>query len=269
MFRLSNEQIQGLSKKGLSHKMFFEQCPFNVEECLEIARAQGIEVYNRRGKYYFQSCETLIPEENYCIVDIEANGSDTKKHQVIEIGAVKIKNGVIIDTFDSLVYCEEISKHITKLTGITAEDTKDAPYLNKVMQDFRLFLGTDIFVAHAVKFDYNYISAMFERCNLLPLQNRPLCSIDLAERSFVSFKYGLQYLNDNLKLYESATHHRALSDAMTTVKLFQYTLKHIDREIRTSEDLIRFSKEAKRFKRPMFDPNIVEENLKREKSLKK
>ena len=260
MFKFSNEQIQGLSKKGLSHKDFFAQCPFNIEECLEVLLAQGVEVYVKRGKYFFKSCETMIHEENYCIVDIEANGSDTKKHQIIEIGAVKIKDGKIVDTYESLVYCEDISRHIVELTGITPEMTKDAPYLNKVMQEFRLFLGTDVFIAHAVKFDYNYISDMFEKCNLLPLQNRFLCSIGLAERSFISYKYGLKYLNDNLKLYETAEHHRALSDAMTTAKLFQYTLKHVDKEIRTSEELIRFSKEARRLKRPMFDPNIVQEN---------
>jgi DNA polymerase-3 subunit epsilon len=130
------------------------------------------------------------------------------------------------------------------------------------MKEFRLFLGTDIFVAHDVKFDYKFISAMMKKIGFGELKNRTLCSIDLAERSFASFRYGLSYLNNELDLHIEATHHRALSDAITATKLFEYSLSKLKVKIKTAEDLIRYSKEGKRFKRPKFDPKLIEEEVK-------
>ncbi|MEE8589463.1 MAG: exonuclease domain-containing protein, partial [Sulfurimonadaceae bacterium] len=111
-----------------------------------------------------------------------------------------------------------------------------------------------IFVAHSVKFDYGFISAMYQKLNMQPMLNRHLCSIDLAERTFSSYRYGLNYLNESLELHHTATHHRALSDAITTAKLFLMSLELVDERIETVEDLILFSKQGKRFKRPKFDP---------------
>ena len=63
-----------------------------------------------------------------------------------------------------------------------------------------------------------------------------------------------QRLNESLELHHTATHHRALSDAITTAKLFLMSLELVDEKIETVEDLILFSKQGKRFKRPKFDP---------------
>jgi DNA polymerase-3 subunit epsilon len=88
-----------------------------------------------------------------------------------------------------------------------------------------------------------------ERVGLQRLLNRSLCTIDLAERTFESERYGLAYLNEQLELYRDATHHRALSDAMTTTKLLKRTLTILPDSIHTTEELIAFSKEAKKMKR--------------------
>ena len=250
------------SKKGAD---ITELRPF-IDESLELellmAPAQGLEIVVKDNRYYFRTNTQDIREGNFCIVDIETNGSKPEKHQIIEIGAVKVKNGKIVDQYESLVQCNEISKHITELTGISVEDTKDAPTLQRVLNEFKAFIGTDIFVAHAVKFDYNFISAMYQKLNMQPMLNRSLCSIDLAERTFSSYRYGLNYLNDSLELHHTATHHRALSDAITTAKLFLMSLELVDEKIETVEDLILFSKQGKRFKRPKFDPlmDIAEDN---------
>jgi DNA polymerase-3 subunit epsilon len=71
----------------------------------------------------------------------------------------------------------------------------------------------------------------------------------LAERTIESERYGLAYLNEALELYKDATHHRALSDAITTTKLLKRTLAIIPENIKNTEELIAFSKEAKRLKR--------------------
>ncbi len=100
---------------------------------------------------------------------------------------------------------------------------------------------------------------MMQRVGLEPLINRSLCTIDLAERTISAYRYGLAYLNRQLDLYGDATHHRALYDAMTATKLFKKTLQFLPESIESAEDLIRFSKEASRLKRPQFDPELLEE----------
>lgn len=246
------------SKKGAD---ITEIRPFiddTLERELLMAPTQGLDIVTKNNRYYFKTNTISINDATFCIVDIETNGSKPDKHQIIELGAVKIKDGQIIGQYDSLVQCDEISRHITELTGITVEETHNAPPLQRVLNEFKTFIGTDIFVAHAVKFDYGFISAMYNNLNMQPMLNRSLCSIDLAERTFSSYRYGLGYLNDSLKLYTSATHHRALSDALTTAELFLKSLKLLDEKITTVEELILFSKQGKRFKRPKFDPLLEE-----------
>lgn len=252
----TQKTAHALSKKGLTAEKLAKELDEPLDLSLELLCAQGLELVEKNGLFRYATALTRMEDAIFCIVDIETNGSRPEKHQIIEIGAVKIQNYAIVDRFESLVKCNEVSRHISEITGIFAEDTSEAPSLKKVLEEFRAFLGTAVFVAHDVKFDYSFISAMMERANMLPLMNRSLCTIDLAERTISSYRYGLAYLNEQLDLYKEATHHRALSDAITTAKLFKRTLKFIPDEIRTAEELLLFSKEAKRLKRPKFDPNV-------------
>ena len=130
-----------------------------------------------------------------------------------------------------------------------------------------LRIGNAIFVAHDVKFDYRFISLSMQKIDLAPLLNRSLCSLALAERTIVSYRYALSYLNESLHLHPDATHHRAMSDVLTTYELFKISLenlKDIDKNVKTAEDLIKFSKEAKRFKRPKFDPLLESQEEEKE-----
>jgi DNA polymerase III subunit epsilon len=239
--------IAKLSKNGIPAQTF--EALLDDETQLELFKSQGMNIELHNHHYRFLTSYTSVEETLFCIVDVETNGSKPLRDQVIEIGAVKLLGGKIIDTYESLVYCTEISDQIQEITGISTDQTKKAPPLAKVMREFRLFLGDAVFVGHDAKFDYKFVSSMMERVGLHPLLNRTLCTIDLAERSFESERYGLAYLNTQLELYRDAIHHRALSDAMTTAKLLKKVLKLIPESITTTEELITFSKEAKRFKR--------------------
>jgi DNA polymerase-3 subunit epsilon len=251
---LDAKSISRLSSKGLSLEVLKRQLELELELSLELWRAQGLNLIKHQGYYYFDTKFIPIEEAEFCIVDIETNGSKIEKHQIIEIAAVKVKNKKIIERFDSLVQTKEINPHITEITGIKAEDTKNAPPLSTVLEQFRLFLGNAVFVAHDVKFDYMFISKSLEKIGLEPLLNRSLCSLALAERTIVSYRYALSYLNDALKLNPNAQPHRAMSDVLTTYGLFLLSLENLDDSVVTVEDLIRFSKEAPRLKRPKFDP---------------
>jgi DNA polymerase-3 subunit epsilon len=258
-FALNKKSIALLSTRGLPSPFLKSQISESIDIFLELTFAQGLEIIRKKGLYYFQTKFISIEDVEYCIVDIEANGSNLDKHQIIEIAAVKVKNGKIIDKYDSLVFTKEINPIITEITGIAASDTADAPELKTVMMEFKLFLGNAIFVAHDVKFDYNYISGSMQKIGLEPLLNRSLCSLALAERTIVSYKYSLAYLNRVFNFNPDATHHRAMSDVMTTYGLFLESLKKCKESLNNVEDLIKFSKEGKRLKRPKFDPFLQEE----------
>lgn len=248
MTSLDPKTLARLSRNGVPKEEF--ESLAGGDTAIELLRSQGMNLVLHEGFYRFATSLASVDDTLFCIVDIETNGSKPSRDQIIEVGAVKLQNGRIIDTFESLVYCTEISEQIQEITGITLEHTLKAPGLTKVMKEFRLFLGDAVFVGHDAKFDYNFVSAMMERSGLHKLLNRSLCTIDLAERTIQSERYGLAYLNEQLELYKEATHHRALSDAMTTTKLLKRTLALLPSSIKTAEELIAFSKEAKRLKRP-------------------
>lgn len=258
-FILDDKSIHKLSNKGLAREHLKSNLGDDLDFFLELWRSQGLNIEKYRGYYYFNTKLLNIKDAEFCIVDIETNGSKIDKHQIIELAAVKVKNSIIIDRYESLVYTKEINFHITEITGIKAEDTVDAPDIKKVLYEFKEFLGDAVFVAHDVKFDYNFISASMEKIGLSPLLNRSLCSLNLAQRSIISYRYSLSYLNRFFNLYPQATHHRAMSDVLTTYELFKLCLKNIDKDIKTVEDLIKFSKHAKMLKRPKLDPLYKEE----------
>jgi len=253
-FNLDAKSISKLSSRGLSLKTLKEQLNEELDLSIELWKAQGLHVVKYQGYYYFDTKFVPIEEAEFCIVDIETNGSKIEKHQIIELAAVKVKNGQIIDRFESLVKAKEINPHITEITGISVDDTVDAPELKDVLLKFKLFLGNAVLIAHDVKFDYSFISKSMQKIGLEPLLNRSLCSLALAERTVISYRYALSYLNETLKLNPNARHHRAMSDVITTYGLFLLSLKNLNEEIKTVEDVIKFSKEAPRLKRPKFDP---------------
>lgn len=260
-FHLDQKSISKLATKGVSLDVLKKQLDEDIELSLELWHAQGLEIVQHAGSYFFATKFIPIEEATFCIVDIETNGSKIEKHQIIELAALKVRNGSIVDSFDSLIHCTTINEHISQITGISVEATKDAPPLKEVLQKFKLFLGDTIFVAHDVKFDYKFVSQSMQKVGLAPLLNRTLCSLALAERTLISYRYALSYLNETFALHPEATHHRAMSDVITTYELFKLSLKNVDNSVQTVEDLIRFTHEAKRLKRPTFDPlKIVEQS---------
>jgi len=263
-FTLDKKSLHKLASNGLALEHIRGQLEHGLDVSLEIWRAQGLNIVKKKGYFFFDTKFMAVNEAEFCIVDIETNGSKLDKHQIIEIAAVKVKDGVILDSFESLVQCSDINPHIVEITGIEVKDTLNAPPLKEVMHKFKAFLGDSIFIAHDVKFDYKFISGSLAKVGLEPLLNRPLCSLSLAERTITSYRYALSYLNETFNLYPDATHHRAMSDVLTTYELYKLSLKNCNENINNVEDLIKFSKEGKRVKRPKFDPLKVEEEKEEE-----
>lgn len=220
------------------HEPFFENPQL---EC-ELLISNGFPLRIENDQVELKTAYTLLEDQVFCIVDIETNGGKPDKSQIIEIGAVKFCNGEIIDQYESLVYAKDIPEYIQEVTNITPDMLIGAPDLKTVLEEFKIFLEDDVFVAHDVKFDYKYISASLDNFDLGKLRNRSLCTIDLAQRIFESEKYGLQTLKEKLEI-DINEHHRALSDALSSTHVLDICLRNINKEIiRTTEELINFSK---------------------------
>lgn len=217
----------------------------DVRSEFEIFKNSGIPVEMVYDNVYFRPKITPILEETFCIVDIETNGHNPYIHTPIEIGALKVRGGEIVDSFESLVYSIEIPEYITKITGINAQMLENAPKLTSVLEKFKLFLGDSIFVAHNVDFDYNFLSQSLKRCGFGYLYNPRLCTIKLAQRTLESPRYSLDFLNAFLGIRHQNLH-RALQDSKTALEIFKMALKKIPQNLYTSKDLLEFVKNTPR-----------------------
>ena len=193
---------------------------------------------------YFNAHET----QRYCIIDIETNGSKPDTSQVIEIGAVMIQNGQIIDRFETFVECAFLPTYISKITGIEHADLIDAPTRKEALTSLRHFMDDAIFVAHNAKFDYGFLNASFERFGLGNIGNPVLCTIELARRTFESERYGLAYLIEFLQI-ETATHHRAYSDAFCASKVMEKSLQTLPQYVSTADELLQFATSSRKERR--------------------
>ncbi len=101
-------------------------------------------------------------ESDAVFVDIETNGGNGTRGKVIEVAAIKVSSGEIIDTFTSLVNPgDNVPYWITQLTGISNSDLVDAPYFEDIAAQLHDFMKDSIFVAHNVLFDYSFLKREF------------------------------------------------------------------------------------------------------------
>lgn len=262
--------IDRLKKAPIAYDEFLQLLSSNKERFydnpeleFELLLSNGMPLDIEDDFVILKTTKTLIKDEIFCIVDIETNGGIVSKgHQIIELGAVKYKNGEIIDKFESLVYAKQIPDYIQEVTNITPAMLEDAPTINKVLEDFKVFLEDCVFVAHDIKFDYNFISLSMQKYDLGKLLNRKLCTIDLSRRTIKAQRYGLKFLKEDLNI-DIDNHHRAYSDALSTTYILEKSIKFLNDNSMTVEGLIDFSKNAK----PVM-PKIEVNNGKRKKDEK-
>ena len=221
-----------------------------------LLQASGYPIKEEGDRYVLESYFTPYEEQKYCVIDIETNGSKPETAQVIEVGAVMVQNGEIIDRFESFVECAFLPEYISKITGIVPEDLADAPSRLDVLSKLRVFMDNAIFVAHNANFDYGFLNHSFDRFGLGSIGNQKLCSIDLARRTIESKRYGLAYLNESLELGDHM-HHRAFSDALITTKLFALTFKNIPDYVQTTDELLRFSTSSRKDRTNQKNSSLV------------
>lgn len=240
-----DDLINRLAKQSMKYTDFVREFEM-IEELnfidfdLNLVELLGLGVnLNAKNELNLRSKSTKIKDEIFCVVDIETTGA-VRSGQIIELGAVKIKNGKEIATFESFVKAADVPFNITQLTGIDADMLKNAPSLASVLNEFRLFLASHIFVAHNVGFDYNFISQSLQKQGFGLLLNQKLCTINLSRRIITSDRYNLGTLKELLGI--QSPQHRALSDARAAAQILNFCIKKLPFYIKSTHDLINFSK---------------------------
>ena len=162
-----------------------------------------------------------IDEEEFVVFDIETTGLNSHTNKIIEIGAVKIKAGRIIDRYSQLINPGiSIPYHITEITSITNEQVANQPKINEVIGKFVEFIGDAVLVAHNAPFDMGFIKRDIKEYLNIDLENSVIDTLQMARDLFPDFKkYGLGDLNKSLGL-ALEKHHRAVDDSQATANMF-------------------------------------------------
>ena len=191
----------------------------------------GIESYfvNDTARCLFGSKYPAFDEEMIAF-DIETTGLSNKTCKIIEIGAVKIKQGEIIDRMDIFVDPEcPIPPEITELTSLTEEMVAGAPKEREAIEEFLAFAGDRLLIAHNANFDVGFIRVAAERHDI-PFTNSFLDTVGLSK--YVNPELKKHKLDVIAKHYglDEFHHHRASDDAETLAKIFFIMLERLKSE---------------------------------------
>lgn len=185
--------------------------------------------------YLVDDLKPLIEDPNdldfnqeFVVFDLETTGLSSKHDMITEIGAVKVRNGSIVDQYSSLVNPEmKIPYEIVELTGITNEMVANERTIDQVLPEFLTFIGEAPVVAHNAKFDTSFVNEQAMRLHLdfnpIVLDTIDLAKLILTEIKRYNLKRLCRYLNVNL-----VNHHRAVDDASATAQAFIKLLQRIE-----------------------------------------
>nr|MBQ8253179.1 3'-5' exonuclease [Lachnospiraceae bacterium] len=160
---------------------------------------------------------------NAVAIDLEMTGLNVRTEKIIEIGAVKIRNGQVTDTWSSLIRPgRKLNEDTVRITGIEDEMLMQAPEFDSIRESLLEFLGDDVLLGHNVIFDYSFLKkavlnglpkgSRFERQGIdtLKIARRFLPGEQNKKLDVLCKQYGIEFRA-----------HRALDDAMAAFLLFE------------------------------------------------
>ncbi|OBG29387.1 hypothetical protein A5764_22430 [Mycobacterium sp. 852002-51057_SCH5723018] len=194
--------------------------------------------------------EIPLRETTFVVVDLETTGGSAKgadgtaPDAITEIGAVKVRGGVVLGEFATLVDPQrDIPPQIVRLTGITTAMACDAPTIDAVLPMFLEFAGLDlgaVLVAHNAGFDVGFLRAAAQRCEIPWPRPQVLCTVRLARRVLSREEAPSVRLAALARLFAVAAQptHRALDDARATVEVLHALIERVGNQgVHTYADL--------------------------------
>lgn len=179
---------------------------------------------------------TFVSNVTFVVFDTETTGFSPARDRIVEIGAVRFRNGKVLDEKKWLV---NPGRHIppwaSRVHGITDETVRDRPDFKDVYAEFLDFIGDSVLIAHNARFDIGFLSQEAKRAGYDLPKNHVIDSLGLFRRWFPESK------NHTLKTLVSHTgvsidqFHRALADSRYVFLIFDKGLADHDPEIRLGD----------------------------------
>ena len=176
--------------------------------------------------------------DSYVVFDIETTGFSSSRNRIIEIGAVRVKDGGIVDKFSTFVNPDvPIPFEIEQLTGINDNMVLPYPKINEILPQFLEFCGDSVLVAHNASFDVSFIAHNAGKLNLAfeptVIDTVALARLLLPKLNRYKLDTVAKALNISLK-----NHHRAVDDAGCTAEIFVAFVKMLrERGVETLDEL--------------------------------
>lgn len=165
---------------------------------------------------------TYLPER-FVIFDLETTGLDATKHEIIEIGAIRVnRDSINHETFQALIKpTKKVPHKITELTGITQEMLdKDGNPIEETLQEFSTFVGDLRLVSFNAEFDMAFLNAASIKCGVKNFNNPVSCALKMARRAWPGRKsYRLADIAKDGNL-DSKDTHRALGDCQRALTVY-------------------------------------------------
>jgi len=192
-----------------------------------------------------------LQNAEYVVFDVETTGLSAVYHTIIELAAVKIANGEIVDRFESFANPKHpLSPTTIELTGITDEMVKDAPDPETVLERFSQWAKDAVLVAHNASFDIGFLNAGMKKLGCGKVDNPVIDTLELARFLYPDLKN--HRLNTLAKKFnvELTRHHRAIYDAEATGHLLLLMLKDVfAKGVRFHDELNEIAKDKQSYKR--------------------
>lgn len=199
----------------------------------------------------YNEAHRRLMDDTFVVFDVETTGLSAVYDTIIELAAVKVKNGEIIDRFESFANPHHpLSATTIELTKITDDMLKDAPDVEEVLEKFYHWIEDCVLVAHNATFDIGFLNAGFKKINRGKVTNPVIDTLELARYLYPELKN--HRLNTLCKKFniELTQHHRAIYDAEATGYLLIHLVKELDEKgIQYLDQLNEASKEQGAFQR--------------------
>ena len=204
-----------------------------------------------------------LDDATYVVFDIETTGLSAVYNTIIELAAVKIKNGEVIDKFESFANPHHsLSAFTIELTGITDDMVKNAPEPEEVLQKFYDWSRDSVIVAHNASFDTGFLNVGYQKIGLGKYSDPTIDTLELARFLFPEMKnHRLNTLAKKLNV-ELTQHHRAIYDAEATGFILIKLLKMAkEKGIEYLDELNEYSKSDTSYKRSRpFHATLLAQN---------
>ena len=198
----------------------------------------------------------------FVVFDIETTGFSKINDNIIEIGAVKIKNGEIVEKYNKFINPNrQLPPKIVELTNITDDMLMGQPQVEEVLPDFMEFVGDSTLVAHNAEFDIGFIRENCRRFNI-PFNNAYLDTLALCRGLYPDLKnHKLDTISKFLGV-SLESHHRACDDAMATAHIFLKALEDdVVKELESLKDLNKIKTTWPKYKNEEYNSVIYAKNL--------